>query len=432
MTQHFLERIDALEPTLAAFQTIDHEGALAAARAIDTRVGGGDDPGLLCGVPVSIKDMIDVAGMPCTYGSLLYRDNVPAEDAILVHRLRSAGAVIVGKTVTPEFGMWWQGLNRLGPETCNPWDTTRVPGGSSSGAGACAAAALTPLSVGGDGAGSIRMPAAFCGVFGFKPAVGRVPTAGEAAWPAFNTHGPLARDVGDAALLMTAVAGPDTRDGSSIEAPVPAYLNVTSLSGLRFAWLAAPIDPHETDEAIGCARAAADALAGAGAELEELDLGIDLDESRAAYNAIALGVGWDTLRAIQYDPRLTNYARMLIEWASRVDTGTLVTAVAAQHDYQHRINEAFTRYDAILSPAIGYAAPLRSREIDFEAAWPATRYLFLANLLRLAAASIPAGFVDGLPIGLHVLAPAEREETIFGVARFLEEARPWAEAHPQL
>ncbi|MGZ8695120.1 MAG: amidase [Gaiellaceae bacterium] len=437
VVEHFLSRIDRLDPEVGAFQTVDHDGARATARALDDGLARGEKPGPLCGVPLSVKDLVDVAGLPCTQGSLLFRDTVPAEDAIVVSRLRAAGAVVVGKTVTSEFGMWWQGRTRLGVEAKNPWDTSRTPGGSSSGAGACAAAGLTPLSVGSDGAGSVRMPSAFCGVFGFKPAVARIARSGGTSWPAFGTEGPLTRDVDDAALFMHVAAGPDTRDGASLDAPQPSYLDAeVDPARLRVAWLTTSRNAVETDESLACARGLAEVLVAAGADLEETDLGIDVEEARAVYNAIALATGWTAIRPYYLDPqlrtRLTDYAQLIAEWASRVTVDELAAAVTAQHDYLRVFRAAFERYDVILSPAIGFTALPRTQEIDLDLAWPTTRYLFLANLVNAAAASVPAGFVDGLPLGLQVMAPAEREATVFAVARFLELERPWANTKPEL
>jgi len=220
-----LARVEAVDPRVHAFVTLDAERARDAARQAEAAVLAGAEQGLLHGLPVSVKDLDPVAGVRLTFGSRFYEDNVPKRDGTVAERLRAAGAVIFGKTNTPAFGHKDMCDNLLGPATRNPWDLERTSGASSGGAGAAVAAGLGPLAHGSDGAGSIRIPSALCGVFGLKPSYGRV-----AHWPAADlwgarSHpGPMARTVRDAALLLTAIAGPDPRDPLSIDSPPEDYV----------------------------------------------------------------------------------------------------------------------------------------------------------------------------------------------------------------
>src|SRR3954470_13485071 len=222
-----LARIAAHDDKLHAFCTLDAGGARAAARDIDARVARGDAVGPLAGVPVAIKDLVCTRGLRTTFGSLLYADHVPDEDDVVVERLRAAGAVIVGKTNTSEFGYGAFGHNALFETTRNPWNTERTSGGSSAGSAAAVAANLVPLAIGSDGGGSVRVPAALCGVFGIKPSWGRVPVypgcrderyPGISSWESLEHIGPLTRRAADAAFAMSILAGPTSKDRHSIPA----------------------------------------------------------------------------------------------------------------------------------------------------------------------------------------------------------------------
>ena len=224
VTRAVLDHMAKLEPTLHAFLVIDEDGALRAARAAEaTWLQAGEKPAL-CGVPVSVKDTIEMAGMPTTYGSLAFRHNV-CEDAEIVRRLRAAGAVILGKTNTPEFALSPRTENRLGPPTSNPWNPAHTSGGSSGGGAAAVASGMGPLAVGTDSAGSIRLPAAYQGLYGLKPTFQRIPSVQRwRASPARSHNGPITRTVRDAALMMDALGGPHPGDPDASLHPHPDYL----------------------------------------------------------------------------------------------------------------------------------------------------------------------------------------------------------------
>ncbi len=276
-----LARIENLNPRINAYLTVDVDGARAAAQAAETAIMRGDDLGVLHGLPVSIKDLEPTAGLRCTYGSKLYADHVADIDGVVSQRVKAAGGIVIGKTNTPHFGHKDMCDNLLGPPCRNPWKLDRTSGGSSGGAAAAVAAGIGPLAHGSDGAGSIRIPAALCGVFGFKPSFGRVPYwPNPDIWAARSHNGPLARTVADAALLLYAIAGPDARDPTTIDSRPDDYVAAVAhphaaLCGLRVAWSAdfgyAPVDP----EVRRLAGQAAQRFVDFGCVVEEVDPGWD-------------------------------------------------------------------------------------------------------------------------------------------------------------
>ncbi|MDZ4278493.1 MAG: amidase family protein, partial [Dehalococcoidia bacterium] len=218
-----LQRIDRLNPHLNAYLAIDHEGALAAARTAErTWAQPGEKP-LLCGVPISIKDLIYTSWLPTTHGSLVFKDYYHPRSAPVVERVQAAGAVVLGKINTPEFGLLDITHNRLADHCRNPWSLDHTAGGSSGGAGAAVAAGLGPLAIGTDGAGSIRIPSCYDGIFGLKPTFGRVPHDGWKGAPRTSHQGPMTRTVRDAVLIMQAVSGPDERDALCMPAAPPDF-----------------------------------------------------------------------------------------------------------------------------------------------------------------------------------------------------------------
>src|SRR5438477_881197 len=235
-----LQRAERLQPSLHPFMTIDADRARNAARDAEAAVTRGDSLGPLHGLPVSVKDLEPTAGLRTTYGSKFFEDFVPDFDGAVAGRLRSAGAILFAKSNTPHFGYKDLCDNLLGPPTRNPWNLERTPGGSSGGAAAAVAAGIGPLAHGSDGAGSIRIPAALCGVFGFKATFGLVPYwPNPDLWSARSHNGPLSRTVRDAALMLNAIAGADARDVLSIDSPQTDWLPVCDerdISGLRVAW----------------------------------------------------------------------------------------------------------------------------------------------------------------------------------------------------
>src|SRR4051812_23831291 len=256
-----LERIERLNPTLNAFLTVTPELAMGAARAAEARALAGELLSPIDGIPVSIKDLEPMAGVRCTYGSKWSEDNIATEDGVATSRIRQAGGVLLGKTNTPHFGYKDMCDNFLGDPCKNPWKLDRTSGASSGGAGASVAAGLGPVAHGSDGAGSVRIPSALCGIFGMKPSFGRVPYYPIAdSWGGRSHVGPMARTVRDAAMLLGLMAGPDARDPLSIEGSVPDFLGACEgdLKGLRVVWSPdlgyAPVDAEVRQLAEAAAR----------------------------------------------------------------------------------------------------------------------------------------------------------------------------------
>jgi aspartyl-tRNA(Asn)/glutamyl-tRNA(Gln) amidotransferase subunit A len=415
-----LARIGALDDRLHAFCTLDEPGARAAARAVDVRVARGEPAGSLAGVPVAVKDLVSTRGLRTTFGSRLYADHVPDEDDVVVERLRSAGAVIVGKTNTSEFGYGAFGHNALFETTRNPWHLERTSGGSSAGSAAAVAAGLVPLAIGSDGGGSVRVPAALCGVYGIKPSWGRLPVypgcrderhPGISSWESLEHIGPITGSVADAALAMAVLAGPSTRDRVSLPAEVEDWSvrPTAHLRGVRLAYSAdlghAIVDP-EVRAATG---AAAERLAESlGATLAHAHPGSG--DISATFEAI---VALDTDRA--------GLRRMERERGIAIDgwLGRLIArdwtadefsdALMQRKRVVNQVARFMERHDFLLTPTTGSAAfglglegpPILDGQGVAPTAWLA--FSAMANFTGLPAASVPVGFTrDGLPIGLQI------------------------------
>jgi aspartyl-tRNA(Asn)/glutamyl-tRNA(Gln) amidotransferase subunit A len=436
-TESILDRIDRLNDQLGAFCTPTPDLARQQARDAAERLRRGRPLGPLDGVPISIKDLTWTRGIRTTRGSRLYADFTPDEDPPVVERLRAAGAVILGKTNTPEFG--WKGAteNLLFPPTRNPWNLERTAGGSSGGAGAAVAAGLGPLALGTDGAGSIRIPASFCGVVGLKPCFGRVP-----AYPAPNdlaVTGPLARTVRDAALLLDLIAGYDPRDRHALPNPDASLLAACEggVAGLRIAWSHdlgyAPVDP----EVRTLAEAAARRFAELGAQVEAADPGFD--DPRETINALfyaqigAQVAGLPPERRALLDPGL---AAVLDEYRALTATDYL-QHVARRHALYDQARRFFARYDLLLTPTIatspfslGIAGP------DAVAGQPVGRlgwtpFTFPWNLTDQPAISVPCGATrDGLPVGLQIVGRRLAESAVLRAAAAFEDLAPWTHHWP--
>jgi aspartyl-tRNA(Asn)/glutamyl-tRNA(Gln) amidotransferase subunit A len=430
-----LARIEALEPVLNAFIVVDRAGALAAAQASAERWARGEPLSALDGAPVTIKDNILWASHPMRRGSRTAPDTAATESAPAVTRLLSAGAVPLGKTTMPEFG--WKGLgdSPLTGITRNPWDTRMTTGGSSAGAAAAAALNLGIAHLGTDGAGSIRIPASFCGVFGIKPSFGRVPAYPPSAFAAVSHLGPLSRTVRDAAVLLQAVAGPHPSDITASHAVVPDLLAglESGVRGLRIAWsprlgYADRVDPQV--EALTAA--AARAFESFGAHVEEADPGFP--DPIEILNPLWRTGAWAALRTIpedrwsEMDPGFVRLAMRGRE-ITGADFAMALNARGPLHAAMARFHE---RYDLLLTPTLatpafegGHDTPPDGRFGDDWLGWSPYSYPF--NLSLQPAASIPCGLTrEGLPVGLQVVGPMMREDLVLRAARAFEAAHPWA------
>jgi len=442
-----LRRIEALNPRLNAFTLVHADEAREQARAAEaavTRAGSSSaEPplGPLHGVPVSVKDSVPFQGKPSTNGSRLLRDNIAQEDGPIATRIAAAGAIVVGRTNLPEFA--WRGStdNRLFGETKNPWNLGRTSGGSSGGAGAAVAAGLAPLAIGTDGAGSIRIPASFCGIVGHKPSFGRVPFFPSPGPNELAAHaGPMTRTVRDAALFLDVLAGPDERDRFSLPATDENYLATCEegVRGWRVAWSPdlghIPVDP----EVRGIVEEAARAFTEVGCEVVEPDLGLPDPEPILAvlYPSVqAAGHHWRSPEQhAEMDPGLVAIAARGAEF-SAVDVGR---AMAARSAYWDRMCRAFETFDVLVTPTISVPAfetgIVGPTEVDgtpiVHLAWTLA-YPF--NLTGQPAITVPCGFTsDGLPVGLQIVGRRHADAAVLRAAAAFEAARPWADRRPPL
>lgn len=447
ITQLYLDRIDRLDPQLNSYLTVTSDIALEAARRAEQAVTEGEDLGPLHGVPISIKDLQMTKGVRSTGGSLAYRDRVPEADSAVVERVLGAGAVMLGKTNTPEFGLLGANENRLGDPCRNPWNPGRTSGGSSGGAGASVVAGLTSLATGGDGGGSIRIPASFNGIYGIKPTQGRVSSySGMDAPPAANytsQQGPMSRTVRDSALLLQVMAGYDPRDSGSLRAPVPDFLAAADrgIEGLRVGWSPdygyATVDP----QVASISERAANVFAELGCEVEQANL--KLEGAFDTWFTLFSSNAYLTQGHLLDDPDdpLTWYARWAIEAGSRVTGAEYASAVGARDRMAHQFGDVFEKYDVLLSPTMAvtaFSTEAYPEKIDGQDPYPAPAWGFLPfthpiNTIGHAAASVPCGFdSDGMPVGLHIVGRHGDEETVIAASAAFEGARPWINQRPQV
>jgi len=437
-----LTRIDKVNPRLNAFVLINADQARREAKAAERAVGKrGATLGPLHGVPFGVKDLVVTKNVRTTFGTPIYRDNVPTEDAPMVERLRAAGGIMIGKTNTPTFG--WIGATHnlvFGP-TRNPWHPDRTPGGSSGGASAAVAAGLGALHVGTDGGGSIRIPASCAGIYGFKPSYGRIPLHPPSGAWSLSHIGPMTRTVADAALTMDICAGPDERDPYSLPASGERYTRALSgnLKGLRVAYtddlgFAEVVDPEISAV---CARAAK----------AFRELGCRVDEVQPKWPSMM--EGWEQIFCGGIATRMAPYLdqRDLIEpGLQRLIDATLKNPptryVQAWFDrlnwWQHP-RAFFEKYDLLLTPTIA-CAPFRvgldtpgaiaGRAVSFYGWIPFTPAF---NLTGQPAASVPCGFTkDRLPIGLQIVGRRFADSLVLRASAAFERARPWRQQRPPI
>ena len=445
LTELYFSRIDRLDSQLNAYLLLTREEAMRAAKAAEEAVIRGEDLGALHGLPISIKDTQMTKGVRTTQGSLLFKDRIPERDAAVVERVREAGAIMLGKTNAPEFGLVGTCENRLGDHGRNPWNTDRTPGGSSGGAAAAMAACLCPLATGGDGGGSIRIPASFCGIYGIKPTQGRVSGYSGVEGPAMPNHfgqqGPLSRTVRDSALLLQVMAGHDPRDPTSLRETVPDFVGAVDrdIRGLRIAWSAdygfAAVDP----EVLDVTSKAAHLFEELGCHVEDSDLVLDspYDAYGPIYEASAYASYGQYLES--HGEQMTYYARDFIEAGSKVTATDYARALGLIDRLKAQMTDLFEEYDLLLSPTLALPSlPVGEfpEEIAGRPVYPHRYFSFHPftypiNAIGHAAASIPAGFSsDGMPIGLHIVGRKGGEETVIAASAAFERAMPWIQRRP--
>jgi aspartyl-tRNA(Asn)/glutamyl-tRNA(Gln) amidotransferase subunit A len=444
-----LARQAALDPLLCAFCSPTPDLARRMAQKLERSLAAGKPVGPLAGVPVAIKDLIATKDVRTTGGSRLYADFMPEEDDIVVERLVAAGAVILGKTNVAELGYGGIGHNPLFPATRNPWAPELTSGGSSAGSAVAVATGMAPVALGSDGGGSIRIPAALCGVVGFKPSMGRVPLypgcrderfPGFSGWESIEHIGPLCRTVADVGLVTSVIAGPDLRDRHSLPAGDVDWVGALAgdLHGLRVAfssdWGYAAVDPEVR------------AVATHAAQVFERDLGCTVEEAHPGFSDPA-GC-FEALVALETD--LSGMERLIEERPGAVSphivamvrrpwTGREFSdAIVARKCVVNLMWRFMQRYDLLLTPTVATPAfPIGldgPPEIDGHPSGPQswTPFAFIMNLTGQPAISVPAGFTrSGLPVGLQIAGPHLADELVLRAAASFETAAPWAHLWPQ-
>jgi amidase len=432
-----LQAIERLNPKINAICTLAAESAMAAARRAEQIMMSGDEVGLLHGVPIGIKDLTPTAGIRTTFGSPLHADHVPDEDAAVVTRLKQAGAIVVGKTNTPEFGAGANTVNRLFGATRNPWNLALTVGGSSGGSAAALACGMLPLAEGTDFGGSLRVPAAFCGVVGLRPTAGLVPRyPTPLPWDVGTVNGPMARNADDVALLLEAmIGGADRLSPLSVSAPwqgvAAAVAQTRDLKQMRIAYAADIAEVGIDPEISTACQTAAKQLVECGASVEAVKFSVA--DGREAY-LVLRGLTmvtrfFDSLDELEkFEPNL----RGNIEAGSKLTIGEIARAERKRAELWHRWRTLFDEVDLLLTPTAPVSPfPVEQNYPDVIAGRKLTSYIdwiaptFLVTLSSLPAASVPCGHTAaGLPIGLQIIGPRFSEPKILAAAKFVHEMNP--------
>ncbi len=452
-----LQRIDQVESRVQAFLSVDREGALKEAGRRDSE----SSTRPLHGVPIALKDILNVKGQPCTCGSQILKGYISVYDATVVTRLKEAGAVLLGRTNMDEFAMGSSTENSSFHPTHNPWDLTRIPGGSSGGSAAAVAADECLAALGTDTGGSIRQPAAVCGCVGLKPTYGRVSRFGLVAFASsLDQIGPLTKTVEDSALLLNILCGRDVMDSTSLPVDVPDFTMVLGrgVKGMRLGlpkeYFVKGMDP-EVESAI---RAAVDGLEKQGAQIVDISLP-HTEHAVATYYVIATAEASANLArfdGVRYGHRVTEPGDLLdlygrsraegfgIEVKRRIILGTYVLSSGYYDAYYLRaqkvrtlirrdFQEAFEKCDAILTPTSPTVAfKMGEKTTDPLQMYLADIFTIATNLAGICGVSVPCGFVKGMPVGLQILGPSMGEEKILQIANAHEKATSWHKERPKL
>jgi amidase len=438
-----LARIDAVNPHVNAYVTLARESALAEARKATAALRRRGTLRPLHGVPVSIKDLTPTKGIRTTWGSKIYERHVPAEDSLSVARLKAAGAIVVGKTNTPEFGAGGNTFNAVFGVTRNPWNLALTCGGSSGGAAVALATGMGPLAYGSDLGGSLRTPAAFCGVVGFRTTPGLVPVyPRELAWDSLSVSGPMARTVSDTALMLSVLAGPDDRAPLSYDVDTrafPAAVRRPSIRGWRVAWTPdldglLPVDTEVARVAAGATRA----FRSLGARVTSAS------PSFAELNEIVLGTRGLSMVALHAD--------RLAEWRAEMQPGLvwnieqglgltprdIARAEKLRSALWQRVRRFMERYDLLVLPTVAvrpfpveqrYPTELNGKRLENYTQWFFLTYAI--SVTGLPVISVPAGFTrDGLPVGIQIVGRRRQEAAVLRAAAAFESAAPWADRIP--
>jgi aspartyl-tRNA(Asn)/glutamyl-tRNA(Gln) amidotransferase subunit A len=462
IAQESLNQIQVLEPQLHSFLHVTPDRALEQAKQVDAKIAAGEDIGLLAGIPIGIKDNLCTQGVPTTCASNILQNFVPPYESTVTQKLRDAGAVMVGKTNLDEFAMGGSTETSAFAKTANPWDTSRVPGGSSGGSAAAVAGGECVVSLGSDTGGSIRQPASFCGIVGMKPTYGLVSRYGLVAFASsLDQIGPFARSVEDSAILLSAIAGYDSKDSTSLKVEIPDYTQFLTpdLKGKKVGIITETFGEGLDPEVEKTVRAAIDQLQALGAEVQEISCprfryGI------AAYYIIAPSEASANLArydGVRYGKRIEGAENLMdmytrtraegfgAEVKRRIMIGTYALSAGYYDAYylkaqkvrtliKQDFEDAFKKVDVLVSPT----APTTAFKIGDKSTDPLSMYLIdlmtiPVNLAGLPGMSIPCGFdSQGLPIGLQIVGNVLREDQVFQVAYAYEQATEWHKRVPQL
>jgi amidase len=438
----FLAQIERLNEAVNAMPTLRSRAELLAeAAAADRASARGAAAGPLHALPIAIKDLSLTRGLRTTFGSRIYRDFVPTSDELYVERIKHAGAIVIGKTNTPEFGAGSQTFNALFGATRNPYDLARTCGGSSGGAAVALACGMVPLADGTDLGGSLRNPASFCNVVGFRPSPGRVPRL-HADSDSLGVHGPMARSVADAAWLLAVMAGPDPRDSRSLSEPGAAFASLPErdFRGTAVAWSERlgryPVEPAVTAVCNSARRVFAD-LGCEVADAEPDVGGVDeiFQTLRAAGYAASLGRDLERHRALLKDTVVWNVERGLA-----LTPDDVARAVAEKAALERRVDVFFERYEFLLLPAVQvlpfpveveWVREIGEKRMQTYVDWMASCYA--VSCMGLPAISVPCGFAPGgLPVGLQIVGRRGRDRDVLVLARAYEQQTRFAERRPAL
>ncbi|HEV8144221.1 MAG TPA: amidase [Methylomirabilota bacterium] len=429
-----LAQIERVNPRVNAIVTLTAERALAEARAKDAELAsGGATPGPLLGLPIAHKDLLQTAGIRTTYGSPIYRDHVPDTDALLVERVRAAGAITIGKSNTPEFGAGSQTFNTVFGRTINPYDVTKTCGGSSGGAAVALACGMVPLADGSDLGGSLRNPASFCNVVGLRPSLGRVPVwPSESAWLGLSVQGPMARTVEDVALLLSVISGPDARapqaiaeSGARFREPLPR-----NFRGVRIAWSrdlgGLPID-RRIATVVGSQRATFDAL-GCVVEEGQPDFS-DAREIFQAWRAWSFFLKYGAL-LVEHRHEMKDTVVWNIEQGLKLTGPDLARAEAKRTALYHSVRTFMERYPFLVLPvtqvppfdvAQPYVTEINGVPLPTYIDW--MRVCSDITVTGLPAISVPCGFTeDGLPVGIQIVGRHRDEWGVLQLAYAFQQA----------
>lgn len=460
LTEAFLQRLISIEPRVAAYITVLPDVARRQAQEADRRLAQGDRSPLL-GIPIALKDVLCTQGIQTTCGSRILQGFIPPYDATVVARLKAEGVVLLGKTNTDEFAMGSSTENSAYFVTHNPWDLTRVPGGSSGGSAAAVAARMAMAALGTDTGGSVRQPASFCGIVGIKPTYGRVSRYGLVAFASsLDQVGCLAQDVRDAAILLRAIAGYDRRDSTSVNLPVPDYEQALGqpIKGLRIGvpreYFVAGMQP-EVERAVRAALTECERL---GATLQEVSLPhteyalatyyliapAEASANLARYDGVKYGYSYPQAQDMWDSYRRTRQYGFGAEVKRRIMLGTYALSAGYYDAYYLKaqkvrtlikgdFDKAFQMCDVLMAPTTPTVAFRIGEKVDDPLQMYLSDVLTLSlNLAGLCGMSIPCGFAQGLPIGLQIIGRAFDEETILKVAHAYEQATGWHQQRPTL